>query len=68
MRPSFGCFINTISIVVIVYLMINWGIFQWRNPLANEMSFFRDFKEVITFKKMEKYQPSVYQKKDYQHD
>jgi hypothetical protein len=48
--------------------MINWGIFQWRNPLANEMSFFRDFKEVITFKKMEKYQPSVYQKKDYQHD
>lgn len=41
---------------VIFYLAISSATFQWRNPLANQMSFFRDFKSVVKFEKLEKYQ------------
>jgi hypothetical protein len=37
--------------------LIAWGTFQWRNPLANSMSFFRDFTEVMTWRKLTRYQP-----------
>ncbi len=40
----------------LLYLLIAWTIFQWRNPTANEMSFLRDFPSVVLFKKLPEYQ------------
>ena len=41
---------------VLLYVGIAWGVFQWRNPKSNEMSFYRHFWSVVTMEKMEKYQ------------
>ena len=30
----------------VLYMSAAWPVFQWRNPLANKMSFFRDFVDV----------------------
>lgn len=38
------------------YSIVLFPIFQWRNPKANEMSFFRDFQSIVLLKKLEKYQ------------
>lgn len=40
-----------------LYLAVAWPVFQWRNPLSNEMSFFRNFADVVTWKKLPEYQP-----------
>lgn len=42
--------------VAAIYLGIAWAAFQWRNPLANRMSFYRDFGAVVRFEKMPEYQ------------
>jgi hypothetical protein len=42
--------------VVIMYIGIACGVFEWRNPLCNEMAFFRHFQSVITFKQLPQYQ------------
>jgi len=31
-----------------------WSIFQWRNPIAMNMSFWRDFGAVVTLQKLDK--------------
>ena len=41
---------------VLLYVVIAWVVFQWRNPKSNEMSFYRHFWSVVTLEKMEKYQ------------
>lgn len=38
------------------YVYLAWMTFQWANPKANEMSFFRDFMSVMTWQVMEEYQ------------
>ena len=38
-----------------LYVAVAWGCFQWRNPLANRMSFFRDFGAVVRFEKLPEY-------------
>ena len=43
-------------VIVAIYVWGAWGVFCWRNPTANEMSFFRDFSHVVTLSKLEKYQ------------
>jgi hypothetical protein len=40
----------------LLYLVSAWLVFQWRNPKANQMSFFRDFKAVVMWQKLERYQ------------
>lgn len=40
----------------ISYSLIFFPIFQWRNPKANEMTYFTEFNNVLTLQKMEKYQ------------
>lgn len=46
-----------ITLITVIYLSIAFAVFQWKNPLSNEMSFYRDFKSVITMQKLDKYQP-----------
>lgn len=40
----------------VTYSLIMWPIFQWRNPKANSMTYYSEFKSVLSFQKMEKYQ------------
>ena len=40
----------------VAYLMLANAVFSWRNPLANQMSVYRDFANVVTWQKVEKYQ------------
>ncbi len=35
-----------------IYLGISWAAFQWRNPMANRMSFYRHFGSVVKFEKL----------------
>lgn len=39
-----------------IYSIVLFPIFQWKNPKANQMSYFRDFKDVVLLQKLEKYQ------------
>ena len=43
--------------LVFLYPGIAWMTFQWRNPTANTMSFWRDFGAVMRFEKLDAYQP-----------
>jgi hypothetical protein len=43
-------------IPILLYTWVAWTVFSWRNPIANEMSFFRDFGSVMMFEKLDKYQ------------
>ena len=45
-----------VAVLLVGYLVASWMVFQYRNPKANEMSFYRDFIEVITWQQMGKYQ------------
>jgi len=38
------------------YSLVAFPIFQWRNPKANQMTYYSEFKNVLTLQKMEKYQ------------
>lgn len=38
------------------YSVIAWPVFQWRNPKANNMTYYSEFLNVLKFKRMEKYQ------------
>jgi len=43
-------------IIVVVFLTISWKGFEWRNPICNEMAFYKHFISVITWKKLPQYQ------------
>ena len=45
------------AVAVPTYYTVAWWVFQWRNPLANEMSFYRNWWEVASWKKLPQYQP-----------
>jgi len=53
--------VKNLTMALVAFLMlyqaIAWTAFQWRNPLSNEMSFYRNFLDVITWKKLPEYQP-----------
>jgi hypothetical protein len=44
-------------VAILLYPLSAWFVFQWRNPLCNEMSFYRNFEDVIKLKKLSEYQP-----------
>ena len=46
-----------VAVAAIIWMSVAWPVFQWRNPIANNMSFFRDFGAVVTLQKLDKYQP-----------
>lgn len=41
---------------VILYLASAWLTFQYRNPKANKMTFYREFPAVVTWKALPAYQ------------
>lgn len=41
---------------LILYVAVAWPSFQWRNPKANQMSFYRDFTSVMTWRRLPEYQ------------
>jgi hypothetical protein len=43
-------------ILVLLYLWAANFAFQYRNPKANSASFFREFTQMLTWKKLDKYQ------------
>lgn len=51
------CLVMAFVVIALLYPSIAFAVFQWRNPLSNDMSFFRDFVEVITWQKLPEYQP-----------
>lgn len=51
-----GCIATALAVFVFFYMSAAWMAFQWRNPTANSMSLYRDFVEVITWKKLPQYQ------------
>lgn len=40
----------------LLYLAVAANVWAWRNPKANQMTVWREFGSVVTFKKLEKYQ------------
>ena len=44
------------AITIAVFILLAWAAFQWRNPMSNEMSFYRHFGEVVTFQNLPEYQ------------
>ena len=49
-------YIQVILITIAFFLGIAFAVFQARNPKANNMTFYTEFKSVIIFEKLEKYQ------------
>lgn len=49
-------FLTIVFYAVIVYGGVAFTVFQWRNPTANKMSFWRDFGAVMRYEKLAKYQ------------
>ncbi len=45
------------SMLPLMYVAVAFMVFQWRNPLANRMSIYRDFLAVVRFEKLDCYQP-----------
>lgn len=45
-----------LALLCMAYAGIAFTVFQWRNPLANKMSFYRDFGSVMRFEKLSGYQ------------
>ena len=39
-----------------VYIGVAWFVFEWRNPLCNELALYRDFGAVVRFEKVPEYQ------------
>ena len=39
-----------------LYIKTAWSVFQWRNPKANQMTFYRELPAVLAFRKLDKYQ------------
>jgi len=42
--------------LAIAFYLVAFMAFQWRNPKANSMSFFRDFVSIIAFQRIQEYQ------------
>ena len=53
---NIGALLVLLFYACVIYAGIAFTVFQWRNPTANRLSFFRDFGAVMTFEKMAKYQ------------
>lgn len=58
-----GAFVMGSAILLLIsllvfsaYVSLSFSVFQYRNPTANQMSFYRDFEAVIGFQKLDKYQ------------
>ncbi len=45
-----------ISAIVLLFILVSWHVFQWRNPTCNESAFVRNFYEVVTFQILDEYQ------------
>lgn len=52
---AFGAGVIAI-LVSMTYTGVAWSVFRWRNPTANDMSFYRDWWSVVTWKRIEGYQ------------
>lgn len=48
--------LKCVGALCMVYAGVAFTVFQWRNPLANKMSFYRDFGSVMRFEKLPGYQ------------
>ena len=48
--------VMVIATMYLVYAGVAFLVFQWRNPLCNQMAFYRDHVAVITFQKLDCYQ------------
>lgn len=48
--------INVVVTLGILTYIVLWATFQWRNPKSNEMSFFRNFSDIVMMKKLDKFQ------------
>ncbi len=55
-HPNLTACLLGFLIPLLLYSAIAFPVFQWRNPKANEMTFYSEFGNVITFQRMEKYQ------------
>jgi hypothetical protein len=42
--------------VAVMYLMVSWFAFEWRNPTCNDTAFFRHFGSVVTWQRLPQYQ------------
>lgn len=41
---------------LLLYVVMAWGVFEWRHPLCNDAAFFRHFGSVLRFERLEQYQ------------
>lgn len=51
-----GPFLMLLFWACMIYAGVAFTVFQWRNPTANRLSFYRDFSAVMRFEKLAKYQ------------
>lgn len=48
---------SVIARLMILFYGMACFVFEWRNPTANKLATMREFYSVVTFKKLDKYQP-----------
>ena len=46
----------TAILVGMFYSVVAFTVFQWRNPKANQMTYYSEFGNVLTFQKLDRYQ------------
>ena len=56
MNSKAAIVIQVILFVVMAFYGVAFMVFQWRNPKANTMTFYREPGAVIRFAKLDKYQ------------
>lgn len=49
-------FLSLAFYALVIYCAVAFTVFQWRNPTANKLSFWRDFGAVMKYEKLAKYQ------------
>ena len=47
------------AFAVILYVSLAWAVFEWRNPLCNDMAFYRHLTSVVTWKRLPQYQEEL---------
>jgi len=56
MNENLYLILMSVTLVAMIFFSVVITAFEYRNPLSNKMALFRNFKEVVTFQKMDCYQ------------
>ncbi len=56
MKNKFGCALICGVVLFGLYVSLSWFIFEWKNPLCNELAFYKHFPSVLVWERLPQYQ------------